>query len=79
MVAHVSDTMPQSRTGGVDLAEWLVRSGLALDWPQYSKSAYAAAQLEAERANLGMWAAASKNLGAIALADEQAVGCSDQP
>jgi hypothetical protein len=61
-----------SRTGGVDLAEWLVRSGLALDWPQYSKGAYEAAQLEAERANLGMWAAASKNLGAIGLAEEQA-------
>jgi endonuclease YncB( thermonuclease family) len=40
---------------GVDLAEWLVKTGLALDWPQYSKDAYAAAQAEAKRANLGMW------------------------
>jgi len=40
---------------GVDLAEWLVMSGLALDWPQYSQGAYAAAQSEAKRANLGMW------------------------
>ena len=40
---------------GVDLAEWLVKNGLALDWPQYSKRAYAAAQSEARRANLGMW------------------------
>jgi endonuclease YncB( thermonuclease family) len=23
--------------GGTDLGEWLVRNGLALDWPQYSK------------------------------------------
>ena len=40
---------------GVDLADWLVKNGLALDWPQYSKGAYAAAQSEAKRANLGMW------------------------
>jgi endonuclease YncB( thermonuclease family) len=40
---------------GIDLAEWLVKNGLALDWPQYSKGAYAAAQSEAKRANLGMW------------------------
>jgi endonuclease YncB( thermonuclease family) len=40
---------------GVDLAEWLVQNGLALDWPQYSKRAYAAARSEAKRANLGMW------------------------
>src|ERR1700742_5106601 len=25
---------------GVDLAEWLVRNGLALDWPTYSKGKY---------------------------------------
>jgi endonuclease YncB( thermonuclease family) len=23
-----------------DLSEWLVRNGLALDWPQYSKGRY---------------------------------------
>jgi endonuclease YncB( thermonuclease family) len=40
---------------GVDLAEWLVKSGLALDWPRYSKSAYAAAQSDAKRENLGLW------------------------
>jgi endonuclease YncB( thermonuclease family) len=39
---------------GVDLAEWLVTNGLALDWPQYSKGAYAAAQSQAKHANLGM-------------------------
>jgi endonuclease YncB( thermonuclease family) len=41
---------------GVDLAEWLVRNGLALDWPQYSKGKYGGAQREAEHAGLGMWA-----------------------
>src|SRR6185312_14746632 len=30
--------------GGADLGEWLVRNGLALDWPQYSRGRYAAAQ-----------------------------------
>lgn len=41
---------------GVDLADWLVRQGLALDWPKYSKGDYAAAQSEAEHAGRGMWA-----------------------
>jgi hypothetical protein len=33
VVAHVSTQC------GVDLAEWLVKNGFALDWPQYSKGA----------------------------------------
>jgi endonuclease YncB( thermonuclease family) len=41
---------------GVDLAEWLVRNGLALDWPTYSKGKYDKAQREAEHAGRGMWA-----------------------
>jgi endonuclease YncB( thermonuclease family) len=36
--------------GGTDLGEWLVRNGLALDWPQYSKGRYDAVQRDAERA-----------------------------
>ncbi|BBC01962.1 MULTISPECIES: thermonuclease family protein [Bradyrhizobium] len=40
---------------GADLGEWLVRRGLALDWPQYSKRKYSAAQREAEHAQRGMW------------------------
>ncbi|WP_407166602.1 thermonuclease family protein [Bradyrhizobium sp. ORS 111] len=42
--------------GGIDLSEWLVRGGLALDWPQYSKRRYSAVQREAERAGRGLWA-----------------------
>ena len=42
-------------TNGVDLADWMVRQGLALDWPKYSKGDYAAAQSEAQRAGRGMW------------------------
>jgi endonuclease YncB( thermonuclease family) len=40
---------------GADLGEWLVRNGLALDWPQYSKGKYGAAQRDAERAGKGIW------------------------
>src|SRR5258707_7354913 len=35
---------------GEDIAGWLVRNGLALDWPQYSKGKYGGAQREAEHA-----------------------------
>ncbi|WP_354201005.1 thermonuclease family protein [Bradyrhizobium sp. JR4.1] len=41
---------------GVDLAEWLVREGLAFDWPQYSKGKYDRVQREADRAGRGVWA-----------------------
>jgi endonuclease YncB( thermonuclease family) len=37
-------TVATCSVGGADLAEWLVRSGLALDWPQYSKRKYDLAQ-----------------------------------
>ena len=33
---------------GTDLGDWLVRNGLALDWPQYSKRKYDAAQRDAD-------------------------------
>ncbi|MGY3531457.1 thermonuclease family protein [Bradyrhizobium sp. USDA 4452] len=49
-------TVATCTVGGVDLGEWLVRSGLALDWPQYSKRRYDTAQHEAERAGRGLWA-----------------------
>ncbi|BCH32658.1 succinoglycan biosynthesis protein exoi [Mesorhizobium sp. L-8-10] len=41
--------------GGKDVAEWLVRNGHALDWPKYSKGAYAAAQNKARQDRIGMW------------------------
>jgi endonuclease YncB( thermonuclease family) len=49
-------TVATCSVDGVDLGEWLVRSGLALDWPQYSKGKYAAAQRDAEHAGRGVWA-----------------------
>jgi len=47
---------PVCTVGGTDIADWLVRNGFALDWPQYSKGGYAAAQAEAKREQRGMWA-----------------------
>jgi endonuclease YncB( thermonuclease family) len=49
-------TVASCSVDGVDLGQWLVRNGLALDWPQYSKGKYEAAQRDAEHAGLGMWA-----------------------
>ena len=49
-------TVASCSVNGIDLGEWLVRNGLALDWPQYSKGRYAAVQREAEQAGRGVWA-----------------------
>ena len=49
-------TVATCSVGGTDLVEWLVRNGLALDWPQYSKGRYDGAQRDAERSGRGMWA-----------------------
>lgn len=48
-------TVATCLVGGVDLADWLVRNGLALDWPEYSKRRYDATQREAEEAGRGIW------------------------
>ncbi|OAF04314.1 nuclease [Bradyrhizobium centrolobii] len=48
-------TVATCSVAGADLGEWLVRNGLALDWPQYSKGRYHEAQREAERAGRGLW------------------------
>jgi endonuclease YncB( thermonuclease family) len=40
---------------GVDLGAWLVGSGLALDWPKYSKGKYDTAQRDAAHAGRGIW------------------------
>jgi endonuclease YncB( thermonuclease family) len=49
-------TVATCSVDGADLGDWLVRNGLALDWPQYSKRKYDDAQREAEQAGRGMWA-----------------------
>ncbi len=49
-------TVASCSVGAADLGDWLVRNGLALDWPQYSKGLYDKAQRDAEHAGRGMWA-----------------------
>jgi endonuclease YncB( thermonuclease family) len=48
-------TVATCKVGGADLSDWLVRNGLALDWPEYSKRKYDAAQGDAEQAGRGIW------------------------
>jgi endonuclease YncB( thermonuclease family) len=48
-------TIALCTVAGIDLVDWLVRNGLALDWPKYSKGGYAAAQIEAKREGRGVW------------------------
>jgi endonuclease YncB( thermonuclease family) len=40
---------------GVDLGDWLVREGWALDWPRYSFGKYSEVQHNAQQAERGMW------------------------
>jgi len=49
-------TVATCLVGVIDLGDWLVRNGFALDWPQYSKGRYADAQREAEHGGRGIWA-----------------------
>ena len=48
-------TVATCSVGGADLGQWLVQNGLALDWPQYSRGKYGAAQRSAEQAGRGIW------------------------
>ena len=48
-------TIATCSVAGIDLADWLVRNGWAVDWPQYSKGAYAQAQMDAQMNERGMW------------------------
>lgn len=49
-------TVATCSVGAIDLAEWLVRGGLAFDWPRYSKGKYDSTQREADHAGRGVWA-----------------------
>ena len=46
-------TVATRSIGDVDLGEWLVRNGLAIDWPQHSRGRYDAVQRETEHAGRG--------------------------
>jgi endonuclease YncB( thermonuclease family) len=43
------------RFDGSSVSAWMVRRGLALDWPRYSKGAYAAEQAAAQNSKIGVW------------------------
>jgi endonuclease YncB( thermonuclease family) len=49
-------TVATCSVDGVDLGDWLVRNGLALDWPTYSKGKYDKAQRDADHEGRGIWA-----------------------
>ncbi|WP_349626966.1 thermonuclease family protein [Bradyrhizobium sp. UFLA03-84] len=49
-------TVAACTVGGVDLGEWLVREGFALDWAHYSHGRHSTPQRDAERAGRGIWA-----------------------
>jgi len=44
-----------TRSDGSNVAAWLVKNGYALDWPLYSKGAYAADQTRAQTSRAGIW------------------------
>jgi endonuclease YncB( thermonuclease family) len=48
-------TVATCAVDGADLGEWLVKKGLALDWPNYSNGKYATVQREAEQSGVGIW------------------------
>jgi endonuclease YncB( thermonuclease family) len=56
-------TVATCQVGGVDLGEWLVRNGLALDWPLYSNGRYGAVQGNAEKDGRGIWRAVTSSHG----------------
>lgn len=43
------------RAGGVDINDWMVRQGWAIDYTRYSDGAYAPAEAEARAAGRGIW------------------------
>ena len=49
-------TIARCYVGKDDLAAIMVRSGWAVDWPSYSRGAYADMQEAARRENRGLWA-----------------------
>lgn len=48
-------TVASCSIADVDLGQWLVAHGYALDWPRFSNGKYERAQREAERGERGIW------------------------
>jgi len=49
-------TVAVCSSASLDIGDWLVRRGLAIDYAYYSKGKYRAAQDEASKTHLGIWA-----------------------
>lgn len=49
-------TVARCTAGGRDVALTMVEKGLAVDYPQFSRGAYADAERQAKRERRGMWA-----------------------
>nr|WP_284542387.1 thermonuclease family protein [Pleomorphomonas sp. T1.2MG-36] len=43
------------RADGVEINQWLVASGYAVDWPKYSQGRYADVERSARNSRLGIW------------------------
>jgi endonuclease YncB( thermonuclease family) len=54
-------TIATCTVDGLDIGEWLVGRGLALDWPKYSNGKYHKAQQDAQRREEGLWAGSFVN------------------
>jgi endonuclease YncB( thermonuclease family) len=52
-------TIATCAVDGLDIGEWLVGRGLALDWPKYSGGKYHKVQLDAQQREEGLWAGSS--------------------
>ena len=49
-------TVAVCMVSNVDIGDWLVRRGLAIDYAYYSKGKYSSAQDAASKAHVGLWA-----------------------
>lgn len=52
-----------ARADGFSVQAWLVENGHGLDWPRYSRGAYAQQQAAAQQARRGIWPARSRRHG----------------
>lgn len=52
---HFGRTVAKCTVKGEDLGAWLVKTGMAVDFPRYSNGAYAAQQNDAQYRKVGIW------------------------
>jgi hypothetical protein len=61
-------TVASCAVAGVDLADWLARQGLALDWPRFTKAVMPRLRTKPAAANVGCGRAAMSSRGGFARA-----------